>query len=157
MAPYSSLIVFAAATLLAAVTGARFIPGPWYKALRKPSWTPPDWLFGPAWTVLYIMIAIAGWRLWSAGGWHRAITVWIIQLMLNAAWSWLMFGQKRIDLAMVDIIALWLSIALFIVLAWPVDQTAALLFAPYLAWVTFATALNAAIFRLNGSTAGTQP
>jgi translocator protein len=151
---YPSLIAFFAITFVAALTGAMFMPGPWYKTLLKPTWTPPNWVFGPAWTVLYFLIAVAGWRVYRAVGWHSALVFWLLQLVLNAAWSWLMFGQKRIDLALIDVVALWLSIAAFIVVARPIDQTASFLFVPYLAWVTFATVLNAAIWRLNGSVPG---
>jgi translocator protein len=149
MTAYAPLIAFFVITLLAALTGAMFMPGPWYKTLRKPAWTPPNWVFGPAWTILYVLIAVAGWRVYRVAGWHLAIGLWVAQLVLNAAWSWLMFGLRRIDLALLDVIALWVMVAAFIAAAWPIDQGAALLFAPYLAWVTFATALNAAIYRLN--------
>lgn len=153
MAPALSLIVFLIVTGAAAATGALFMPGEWYKALAKPWWTPPDWLFGPAWTVLYVMIAVAGWLVWRETGLGVVIAIWVVQLVLNAAWSWVMFGLHRIDLALIDAGLMLISIVAFMLAAWPVSQTAALLFVPYLAWVSFATALNFAILRLNGGVA----
>jgi translocator protein len=149
MSEYGSLLVFIAVTVAAAASGSKFMPGPWYERLRKPSWTPPNWAFPIVWTVLYLMIAIAGWRVWLAAGWSGVLAVWGLQLVLNAAWSYIMFGRRNISLAMVDALAMWGSIAWFMVLAWPIDQTAALLFAPYLLWVTIAAALNASILRQN--------
>lgn len=153
MAPALSLIVFLIVTGAAAATGALFMPGEWYKALAKPWWTPPDWLFGPAWTVLYVMIAVGGWLVWRETGLGVVIAIWVAQLVLNAAWSWVMFGLHRIDLALIDAGLMLISIVAFMLAAWPVSQTAALLFVPYLAWVSFATALNFAILRLNGGVA----
>ena len=144
-----ALLVFLAITAAAAVTGSLFRPGEWYETLAKPGWTPPNWLFPPVWTVLYIMIAVAGWRVWKVEGIGPAVGVWAASLALNAAWSWLMFGQKQIGLAGIDVAFLWLSIAAFIAIAWPVDRTAALLFAPYLVWVSYAAALNLTIWRMN--------
>ena len=124
-------------------------PGDWYVALSKPDWTPPGWLFGPVWTILYVMIAIAGWLVWQRAGVAAVFWVWLAQLAFNMAWSWIMFGQQQIGWAFADIVLLWISIVLFLVLAWPASQTAALLFLPYLAWVSFAAALNFTIWRLN--------
>lgn len=148
---YVSLLVFLALVGSAALTGAKFMPGAWYETLAKPWWTPPNWLFGPAWTVLYIMIAVAGWRIWETQGLGPALCVWLAGLAFNAAWSWLMFGEHRIDLALADAVAMLVSILAFIWLAMPVDRTAALLFVPYLVWVSYATALNLEILRLNGA------
>ena len=144
-----ALLVFLALVALAAYSGMRHPPGPFYEALTKPAWTPPDGLFAPVWIVLYVMIAFAGWIVWRAQGLGPAFWVWLVQLALNAAWSWIMFGQKEIPHALFDIAALWLAIAVFIRLAWPVRRTAALLFVPYFLWVTFAAALNFEIWRLN--------
>ena len=144
------LFVFLAVTAAAAAFGAVFQPGAWYQALAKPPWTPPNWLFGPVWTVLYIMIAIAGWLVWREQGLSLVVAIWVCQLVLNGAWSWIMFGQHQIGLALADIILLWIAIVLFAVLSWPVSLTASLLFFPYLAWVSYAGALNFAIWRLNG-------
>jgi benzodiazapine receptor len=143
------LIGFLAITALAATTGAKFTPGAWYLTLAKPSWTPPGWLFGPVWTVLYVMIAVAGWMVWREAGWSTPLVFWGVQLILNTAWSVIMFGAHRIGWALADLVLLWLAIAGFILTAWPISSTAALLFLPYLAWVSFAGALNFAIWRLN--------
>jgi translocator protein len=144
-----ALFVFLALVALAAYSGVRYQPGPFYEALTKPTWTPPNSVFPPVWTVLYVMIALAGWIVWRAQGLGPAFWVWLVQLALNAAWSWIMFGQKEITHALFDMAALWLSIAVFIRLAWPVRRTASLLFVPYFVWVTLALALNFEIWRLN--------
>jgi translocator protein len=149
MIHYAPLLVFFAVTFCAAMTGSKFMPGVWYDELRKPSWTPPGWAFPVVWLVLYIMIAIAGWRVWSAAGWSWALLAWGVQLLLNAAWSWIMFGRRNIGLALVDALGMWVFIAAFMLLAWPIDQTATWLFLPYLVWVTIAAALNATILRMN--------
>lgn len=150
MTQAASLTVFLALVAAAAVTGSQFTPGPWYDTLVKPAWTPPKWLFPVAWTILYVMIAVAGWRIWKAEGLGAALVVWGIGLALNAAWSWIMFGEKAIGWALVDLVAMWLAIVAFIVLALRVDTTAAYLFAPYLVWVSYAGALNFVIWRANG-------
>ena len=147
-----SVAPFAAAVILVALTGAIFKPGAWYETLAKPSWTPPDWAFPVVWSILYLFIAIAGWLVWIETGWSLAITFWILQLLLNGAWSWLFFGLKRMDLAFADVSLLWLCIAGFIVIAWPISTTAALLFLPYLVWVNIAAALNLTVWRMNSVT-----
>ncbi|MDX2259894.1 MAG: TspO/MBR family protein [Hyphomicrobiaceae bacterium] len=149
MADWMSLLPFLGIVFTAALSGALFMPGPWYETLDKPSWTPPNWLFAPAWLVLYVMIAIAGWLVWRDAGYGPALAWWGANIVFNAAWSWLMFGRKRIDLALVDAIAMLVTIIGFIATALPVNETAALLFLPYLAWVSFAAALNAAILKRN--------
>lgn len=144
-----TLLVFFALVAAAAVTGATFKPGPWYEALAKPAWTPPNWLFPPAWTVLYILIAIAGWRVFEKQGLVPALIVWAVSLQLNAAWSVFMFKEHNIGLALVDVAALWISIVVFIALTWSSNRLASLLFVPYLAWVSYAAALNFAVWQLN--------
>jgi translocator protein len=149
MSQYLSLLVFIGLVSCAAVTGAAFPTGPWYEALNRPWWTPPNWLFPIAWTILYVMIAIAGWRVWKVDGIGLALSVWAVGLVLNAAWSWIMFDQHEIGWAMVDLTLMWLSIVAFIWLAWPLDRTAAYLFLPYLVWVSYAGALNFNIWQTN--------
>lgn len=144
-----ALIVFLALVALAGYSGMRHLPGPFYEALAKPEWTPPNWLFPPVWTVLYVMIAFAGWIVWRAQGFGPVLWVWLAALALNAAWSWIMFGQKEVTHALYDIVALWVAIVLFMRLSWPVRRSATLLFVPYFFWVTFAAALNFEIWRLN--------
>lgn len=149
MTRYASLLVFIALVAAASYAGMTYMPGPFYAALQKPAWTPPDQVFPVVWTALYVMIALSGWIAWRAQGFGPLLWLWLLQLLLNAAWPYLMFGEKQVGHAFVDIVALWLSIAAFIAVAWPVRRTAALLFVPYLLWVTLAAALNFEIWRLN--------
>ena len=142
------LIAFLLLTAAAAAFGAAFPPGPWFAALAKPAWTPPNGAFGPVWTTLYIMIAIAGWLVWRKGD-RKTLAIWGIGLGLNAAWSWLFFGRHAIGWALADIVLIWLSIAAFIIAAWSRDRRASLLFLPYLAWVSLTTVLNFTIWQLN--------
>lgn len=144
-----TFLVFLALVPAADVTGIQYMPGPWYEALNKPAWTPPNWLFPIAWTVLYLMVAVAGWLVWKREGVSMALMIWSVGLVLNALWSYVMFGRHDIGLALVNVAVLWLAIAAFIWAAWPVERMAAYLFFPYLVWVSFATALNAAVLMLN--------
>jgi tryptophan-rich sensory protein len=126
--------------------------GGWYQALDKPEWTPPDRIFAPVWTILYLMMAVAGYRVWRGGpskGRQDALALFAIQLALNMLWSILFFGSQRIGLALLDILLLWAAIAATGFAFWRVDRLAGLLLLPYLAWVTYAVSLNAAIWRLN--------
>jgi benzodiazapine receptor len=122
----------------------------WYAALSRPAWTPPNWLFAPVWTTLYVLMGIAGWRVAhpSAPG-HRAWPVWWIQLVLNGIWTPLFFGAHQVALALVVILALAVTIGLFIRATWSRDRFTALLFVPYLVWISYASSLNAAILWLN--------
>lgn len=136
----------------AAGTGAFVSTGDWYASLQKPSWNPPAWVFGPAWTLLYILMAVAAWLIWREGGWKtqgRALSLFVVQLALNALWTPLFFGLHRPDLAFFEIILLWLAITATLGAFWRVKRAAGLLLVPYLAWVSFATALNFTIWRMN--------
>lgn len=147
-----SLVAFLVIVFLVGTSGAVFAPGEWYLRLRKPRWQPPAIVFPIVWTVLYILIAISGWLVWEnapAEALPLAMTVYGVQLVLNAGWSAIFFGWKRMRLAFVELILLWLSIAALIAVFWPLNQTAALLLTPYLAWVTAAGVLNWSIMRLN--------
>lgn len=135
-----------------AAFGARYRPGPWYAALAKPSWTPPNRLFAPVWSALYILMAVAAWLVWRAVGPGPELALFAVQLALNAAWSLLFFGLHRPFLALADIAALWLAVAVTVLAFWHVRPLAAWLLLPYLAWITFAAALNAALWRLNRAT-----
>lgn len=146
---FVALAVFAALVVVAAQFGATFRPGPWYEALAKPSFTPPNAVFPIAWTALYVMIGLAGYFAWKAEGLGAAVGVWLLQLSLNAAWSYVMFGRHEIGLALAILMALWLAIAAFIALTWRSSRLAALLFVPYLLWVSFAGLLNFELWRLN--------
>ena len=139
--------LFFTLTAAAASVGALFGPGAWYAALQKPSFNPPNWLFAPVWTVLYVMIAVAGARTWRVAADSGVCALWGLQLALNAVWTYLFFGVHRADLALIDIGLLLATIVAFIVRAWPIDRTSAGLFVPYFLWVSFATALNFALWR----------
>ena len=146
------LVTFAAAAGggLATSSGVR----DWYPTLAKPTWTPPAWLFGPVWTVLYICIAIAGflaWRRAGFGGAKWALTLFAVQLILNAAWSWIFFGLHQPGWAFAEIVLLWASILATTAALFTVSTWAGVLFVPYLLWVTFAAGLNFTIWRLNPS------
>ena len=142
-------VTFIVIVLLAASSGAIFKPGEWYENLCKPSWTPPKWAFPAVWSILYIFIAYAGWKVWTLSGWSVPFAFWCLQIIVNAMWSWMFFGRRQMGLALADIALLWVSILGFIVTAWPVSQIAALLFVPYLAWVSAAGMLNYSVLRLN--------
>lgn len=149
--PWLALAISLALVVAAALFGSQFMPGAWYAGLAKPAWTPPNWLFGPAWTTLYLLMALAAWKVWIAvRRVDGALLLYLVQLLLNALWSWLFFGLQRPDLALANIVVLWLLILATIVLFWRRDRLAGALMLPYLAWVGFATALNLAIWRLNG-------
>ncbi len=152
LASFLVLIGFVAATLVAALTGAVFRPGAWYERLAKPDWRPPNWLFAPVWSLLYLMIAVSGWLVWREAGFAGAalpLAVYFLQLLLNALWTPIFFGLHRIDLGFVTISLLWLAILATIWLFWSVSVTAAVLLVPYLAWVSFAAMLNYSIWSLN--------
>ncbi len=145
-----ALLVFVAVVAAAASFGAVFKPGSWYTTLAKPSWTPPSAVFAPVWTALYVMIAIAGWLAWRSENGRGALVAWVVGLVCNAMWSWLFFGRHSIGAALIDIAVLWCTIVAFVVLARKTSPWASLLFLPYLLWVSFAAALNFAIWQLNG-------
>jgi tryptophan-rich sensory protein len=124
----------------------------WYAALRKPSWNPPPWLFGPVWTLLYVMMAVAAWLVWREGGWKRQSRPrgwFIFQWFLNLLWTPLFFGMHRAGLAFIDIVLLWGAIAGTVMLFWRVRKAAGALLVPYLIWVTFAATLNFTIWSIN--------
>ena len=124
----------------------------WYAGIKKPSWTPPGWLFGPVWTVLYLSMAVAAWLVWQRAGFSGAVlplSIFAIQLVLNLAWSLIFFGKHNIGLAFVDIVLLWFAIVATIITFGRVNMLASWLLTPYLAWVSFASALNLTIWNLN--------
>jgi translocator protein len=136
----------------AAAFGGLFMPGDWYGTLKKPSWNPPGWVFGPVWTTLYLMMAVAAWLVWRQGGWgkqRKPLVIFLVQLVLNAAWTPLFFGLKNPGLAFAEILLLWLAIAATIAVFRRVSRAAAWLLVPYLVWVSFAAALNFTLWRLN--------
>jgi translocator protein len=124
-------------------------PGEWYESLSKPAFNPPGWVFGPVWTILYVLIAIAGWRIWRVAPKSAAMMLWIAQMVLNWLWSPAFFGAEAPWLAFAIIVALLVAIIGFMLQAWERDRVAAGLFIPYAAWVAFATALNGSIAVVN--------
>ena len=146
-----TLIGFAGAVMAAASTGAMFPPGRWYDALVKPNWTPPNWVFPVAWTVLYSAMAYAANRVsrTDAALAAPAVAFFVLQLVLNAVWSPVFFGLRRLGAAMVVLSLLWLSIAVMIWLFLRADLIAGLLVAPYIVWASYAGALNWWIWRAN--------
>jgi len=145
------LVVCFAAAGLGSVATTPSIPT-WYATLAKPSWNPPNWIFGPVWTALYICMAVAAWLVWRQGGLQRARTplaLFAVQLALNAAWSWLFFGFHMPGAAFLEILVLLAAIAATTIAFWRRSKAAGILMLPYLAWVAFASALNFAIWRLN--------
>ena len=157
MTEVSGLLGFVLSCLVAAAVGGAVTAGAvrtWYPTLRKPSWNPPARLFGPVWSVLYLMMAIAAWLVWrtrDAADVRFALGLFGVQLALNVLWSVLFFGLRRPGWALVDIALLWLGIVATAVAFWPQDPLGSVLLLPYLTWVSFAAALNGSIFRLNRS------
>jgi benzodiazapine receptor len=144
------LLAFAAAGLGGIATGRSVRD--WYPTLAKPAWTPPAWVFGPVWTVLYALMGAAAWRVWrrhGVAGALRPLALFAVQLILNAAWSWIFFGFRMPGAAFAEIVVLWAAIAATTASFWRADRPAGILFIPYLLWVTFAAALNFALWRLN--------
>jgi translocator protein len=142
-------VVCLAAVAAAAWFGAQFRPGAWYAALDKPPWTPPNWVFGPVWTVLYVFVAVAGWLIFTRVRTGLAGGLWIVQLGLNAAWSWLFFGLQRPALALADIVLLLAVIVALLIHLAPRQRAAFWLLLPYAVWVGYALSLNAAIALAN--------
>lgn len=124
----------------------------WYADLEQPDWEPPDWVFGPIWSILYLAIGVAAWLVWRERGWEQGripLVLWSVQLGLNLLWTAIFFGLEMPGAGLVEIVALWLAIAATIVAFWPVSRLAALLLVPYFGWVSYAAALNYAIWTLN--------
>lgn len=157
--PLISLVGWLIVTFIAATIGAiaSVDAGDFYSQLEKPSWAPPGWLFGPVWTVLYLLMGVAAWLVWresdnlnaSLRRIHAALTVFVMQLILNALWSWLFFAWHLGGWAFVDIVVLWIFIGFTLVGFLRVNKLAALLMAPYLLWVLFAAILNYAVWQMN--------
>jgi tryptophan-rich sensory protein len=149
------LLAFLAACLLVSAIGgmvtATSVQG-WYTTLSKPAFNPPDWVFAPVWTALYVLMAVAAWRVWRTGhsvARRRALVTFGVQLALNLSWSILFFGFQEVGLALADILVLWSAIAFNALLFWRIERLAGWLLLPYLLWVAFAAALNFSIWLLN--------
>ncbi|MES2861156.1 MAG: TspO/MBR family protein [Pseudomonadota bacterium] len=146
-----AVAVFVGLNFAAASSGSLFKPGAWYRGLTKPSWTPPNWAFPVVWGFLFAINAWAGWLVWEVAGETepRTFLIYIGSLVLNAGWSWLFFGRRRMDLALIDVCLLWVSLAALVVLFWGLRPIAAIMLAPYLTWVTIAAFLNWRMIQLN--------
>jgi tryptophan-rich sensory protein len=143
------LAVWILVSLSAGFIGSRFPPGEWYQSLEKPAFNPPSWVFGPVWTVLYVLMGIAAWLVWREGGFPPVLYVFIAQLALNALWSYLFFGINSPGPAFAEIVVLWILILLTTILFWRIRTAAGVLLLPYLAWVGFASVLNFSLWRMN--------
>lgn len=144
-------LTFLAACGAASATGAMFEPGDWYKSLSKPVWTPPGWVFPVTWSVLYICMAVSAARVAVLPDSGQALAFWALQIALNTLWTPIFFGLHRIRAAMVVMVGLWLSVAATMVTFFGLDPVAGWLFAPYLVWVTIASALNFSVMIKNPS------
>lgn len=143
------LLTFAGAAVGALASASA---GAFYNALTRPSWAPPGWLFGPVWSVLYVLMAISAWLVWRArgvAGARSALALFIAQLAANALWTWLFFVWRQGSLAFAEVLLLWCMIAATVIAFWRISTLAAALLIPYLAWVTFACALTFSVWQLN--------
>lgn len=148
------LVAWLTASFAAAAVGAvaSASAGTFYQSLTRPAWAPPGWLFGPVWSVLYLLMGIAAWLVWRSHGWRRArvaLSLFLVQLGVNALWSWLFFAWRLGAASFAEVIVLWVLVAWTLVAFWRVRRAAGALLIPYLLWVGFATALTYAIWRLN--------
>lgn len=144
--------MWVAVAMAAGFSGSRFMPGEWYASLVKPAWTPPDAVFAPVWTALYLLMGIAAWIVWNREGLSGAavpLALFMFQLVLNPLWSYLFFGIQRPMFAFIEILVLWVAILLTLASFWKVRPVAGVLMLPYLVWVGFASALNFQLWRLN--------
>ncbi len=141
------LLAWIVVAFLPAATAVFVDTGPWYDSLNRPAWTPPSWVFGPVWTLLYLLMGIAAWRVWAKYGFgdrraRLSLVVFLVHLILNAAWTWLFFGLHMITAAAIEIVVLWAMILALVVLFWKRDRLAGSLLVPYLLWVTYAVTLS---------------
>lgn len=153
------LVAWLVVTAVAAGIGsaASINAGSFYVDLVRPDWAPPSWVFGPVWTVLYVLMGVAAWLVWRVGGFaaaRTALSLYLVQLAVNALWTWLFFGWQLGALAFADILLLWVLIAATIAAFWRVSRLAAGLLVPYLLWVSYAAALNFAVWQLNPQVLG---
>lgn len=142
-------LVFLFACMAAGLTGSLFPPGEWYSELNKPVWTPPNWVFPVAWPILYLLMSYSGATLASLESAGSALALWALQISLNTLWTPVFFGLKNLKLGLIIIFFLLVSVAICTYVFWQYAWISGLLFLPYLAWVVFAAALNAAVFKLN--------
>ena len=139
-------------TFSVAALASQFEPSEWYRHIAKPAWTPPGWLFGPVWGLLYLSMSISAWLVWRQRvntGVALALGFYLLQLAVNGLWSWMFFGLQRIGLALTDLIMLVILVAITVAMFLRVRKAAGLMLLPYLLWVSFAAALNFQIWRMN--------
>lgn len=147
-----SLVICLAFCLATGWIGSRFLPGAWYESLVKPSWTPPNSVFGPVWTLLYIMMGIAAWLVWQRRNVARVTTplfLFAVQLILNGMWSYVFFGRQQPAAAFFEIVVLWIAVILTLIGFWRIRSTSGAMMIPYCLWVSFAAVLNFEFWRLN--------
>ena len=142
-------LVFLFACMAAGLTGSLFPPGEWYSELKKPVWTQPNWVFPVAWPILYLLMSYSGATLANLESAGSALALWALQISLNTLWTPVFFGLKNLKLGLIIIFLLLVSVAICTYVFWLYAWIAGLLFLPYLSWVVFAAALNAAVFKLN--------
>jgi tryptophan-rich sensory protein len=145
----TGLVGWVAVSFAAAAVAALFPPALWYAELAKPTWAPAGALIGPVWMVLYLMMGIAAWLVWRSAGWTPALIAFDVQLGLNAAWPWLLFGLHRPGLALAGIVLLWVALLATVLAFRPLSKAAAVLLLPALAWVSFVAVLNVELWRRN--------
>ena len=152
------LLAWILVSFLPSATAAFVDTGPWYDALNRPAWTPPSWVFGPVWTVLYLLMGIAAWRIWLKHGFaDRALVLFLVHLILNAAWTWLFFGMHMLGVAAFEIVVLWAMILALVVMFWQRDRLAGALLVPYFLWVTYASTLSIGFAMMNPAGAAIAP
>ncbi len=152
----AGLIFWLGICYLTAWIGAQVSPGigpsEWYESINKPGWNPPAWLFGPVWTILYTLMGIAAWIVWKNYRWpgaNIALVLFLIQLALNGAWSWIFFGAQSPGWALIEILFLLAAIVITTKLFWQKSNLAGWMMVPYILWVSFAAVLNGAIWWMN--------
>lgn len=153
------LVAWLIVSFLAAAVGAAasIQAGPFYTRLLRPEWAPPPEAFGPVWTILYVLMGLAAWLVWREGGFRAAkpaLTLFLVQLALNALWTWIFFAWQRGGLAFAEILLLWALIVATLISFWRIRPLAGALLVPYLLWVTFAAALTWSVWRLNPQVLG---
>lgn len=146
-ATWLGLVLWIAVSFLPSLSATFVDVGPWYESLNRPSWTPPSWVFGPVWSTLYLLMGIAAWRVWEPDGFddpvaRRALVLYLVHLLFNAAWTILFFGLHWLTAAAVEIVVLWAMIVVLAVVFWRRDRLAGVMLVPYLLWVSYATTLS---------------
>ncbi len=148
----AGLVGWLAMTFCASATAVFVTTDGWYAELAKPTWNPPAWIFGPVWTALYVMMAVAAWLVWKNGGWKQQrgpLSLYLLQWVLNALWTPVFFGMQRPGLAFAAILILLAAVFTTMAAFWKAHRIAGLLLVPYALWTTFAAVLNFTIWRLN--------